>query len=285
MNCLQKINRARLLIFSLSATTIGFVISGIVGNKADALFLKALALLKKTVVLDSTWQIVVICLLPIFAISIILLGLIAIRYYRSQQAALNLVRLDDTLLRLLSSFTANPDKQAATKLLFQEFLTDTLELFEDGCRISIMRPDDDDPEWLVIWQSLRVPFETVHRTRLYIGSNHPHPKTGIAGKVFLTQKHLVVHLSWDRTNSRWSPDDPDYVPFISRTTRRSVPYKAIAAMPIIESIDDSGKTTCIGVLCLDSSDATAFDSNEILDGLSSVSERILAILKILENYN
>lgn len=244
------------------------------------MLLRILDFAKTIVTWNNTWQIIVVLLLPCCIICSILLGLTALRYYRSQQAALNLVRLDDTLLRLLSSFKANPDKKAATRLLFQEFLADTLELFEDGCRISIMRPDNNDSEWLVIWQSLRVPPETIQRTRLYIGSTQAHPKEGIAGKVFSTQKRIVVHLSWNKKELIWSPDNKNYVPFISRITEKSLPYRAIASVPIIDSNDDA-----LGVLCLDSMDPRAFDSQEIQDGLSSVSERISAILKILENYN
>lgn len=94
------------------------------------------------------------------------------------------------------------------------------------------------------------------------------------------KKLRVVHLLW--TDNQWKPDDSAYKVFIPRKTQRSMPYQAIAAVPII---DNTNPGRCMGVLCLDSKDSKAFDSKKIKEGLSSVAVRISAIFLILENYN
>ena len=162
-------NRLAKIVSILSVVIFIPAFSGIVGNRADSIFLIIISFFQGNgTILVAKWLLMLVILLIIL---VILIGLgIASLYYRSQQVAISLVKLDDSLLRLLSSFKQNPDLEDAAKLLFQEFLTDTLELFTDGCRISILRPDGDS-ELLTIWQSLRVPPETIDRTRFYIGSN------------------------------------------------------------------------------------------------------------------
>jgi hypothetical protein len=267
------------ILWPVIATVLTLAFSGIVGNRADSALLQLLPFLQQTTtVAVARWLLILIVLLPSLAIGLPL-SLIALRYYRSQQAAISLVKLDDSLLRLLSAFRQNPDKQAATRLLFQEFLEDTLELFKDGCRISILQPDSNDPEFLTIWQSLRVPFETIQRTRFYIGSNSADRRVGIAGLAFQQQKLMTVHLSWKK--DRWIPDDSNYHIFIQRNTKKGMPYRSVVAVPIINNNDEQ---QCLGVLCLDSTDEQAFDTKKVQDGLRAVADRVSAILLILENY-
>ena len=262
------------------ATLLTLSLSGIIGNRADSALLQLLPFFQQTVtVAVARWLLVLVVLLPSFAIGVPL-GLTAFHYYRSQQAAINLVKLDDSLLRLLSSFNQTQDKKAATTLLFQEFLEDTLELFRDGCRISILRPDCNNPEFLTVWQSLRVPLETIQRTEFYIGSNSTHKQIGIAGLAFKNQTLEVIHLSWQ--NNHWVPDNPKYYTFVQRDTPKSMPYRAIVVVPIINNANPS---QCLGVLCLDSMDIQAFDSKRVQDGLRAVSDRISATLLILENHS
>jgi GAF domain len=267
------------ILWPVLATILTLAFSGIVGNRADSALLQLLPFLQQTTtVAVARWLLILIVLLPSLAIGIPL-ALMALRYYRSQQAAISLVKLDDSLLRLLSAFKQNPDKQVATRLLFQEFLEDTLELFKDGCRISILQPDRDEPEFLSIWQSLRVPFETIQRTRFYIGSNPADRRVGIAGLAFQQQKLMTVHLYWK--NGQWTPDNPNYYIFIQRTTKKGMPYRSVVAVPII---NNNEAEQCLGVLCLDSADEQAFDTKKVQDGLRSVADRVSAILLILENY-
>jgi hypothetical protein len=252
---------------------------GITGNRADSIFLIIISFFQGSIVNTMPrWLLMLVILLLILVIS---LGLsIAFLYYRSQQVAISLVKLDDSLLRLLSSFKQNPNREYAENLLFQEFLTDTLELFTDGCRISIFRPDNHDSEFLTIWQSLRVPPETIQRTRFYIGSNKDDKRVGIAGLVFKQQMLKIAHLSWQK--DKWSPDDTNYYNFVDRTTPKSMPYRVVVAVPIV---DNTNPNQCLGVLCLDSMNEKAFDSKKIQDGLRSVADRISAILLILKNYS
>jgi hypothetical protein len=279
-NRLPSIVKAILkILWPVLATLITLSLSGIIGNRADSALLQLLPFFQQTItVAVARWLIVLVVLVPIFAIGIPV-GLTAFHYYRSQQAAINLVKLDDSLLRLLSSFKQTSDKQAATTLLFQEFLEDTLELFRDGCRISILREDCNTPEFLTIWQSLRVPLETIQRTKFYIGSNADDKRVGIAGIAFRQQTIKITHLSWEQ--NQWSADRPEYYTFAQRTTLKSMPYRAIATVPII---DNTSPNQCLGILCLDSMDPQAFDSKRVQDGLQSVADRISATLLILKNY-
>lgn len=278
-NRLPSIARAILkILWPVIATLLTLSLSGIVGNRADSALLQLLPFLQQTITV-ARWLIVLVVLVPIFAIGIPL-GLTAFHYYRSQQAAINLVKLDDSLLRLLASFRRSSDRQTATARLFQEFLEDTLELFKDGCRISILRKDPENPEFLKIWQSLRVPPETIDRTQFYIGANENDKRIGIAGIAFKQQALKIVHLTWKQ--EKWSADSSDYYDFVKRTTLKSMPYRAIVAVPII---DNTNPNQCLGILCLDSMDAQAFDSKRIQDGLRSVADRISATLSILENYS
>jgi GAF domain len=280
-NRLPSIAKAILkILWPVIATLLTLSLSGIVGNRADSALLQLLPFFQQTVtVAVARWLLVLVVLLPSLAIGIPL-GLTAFHYYRSQQAAINLVKLDDSLLRLLSSFKQTPDKQIATILLFQEFLEDTLELFRDGCRISILRPDKNKSEFLTIWQSLRVPPETIQRTKFYIGSNADDKRVGIAGIAFKQQTLKIVHLFWKK--NQWSADNSDYYAFAQRTTLKSMPYRTIAVVPII---DNTNPNQCLGILCLDSMDAQAFNSKRVQEGLRSVADRISAALLILENHS
>jgi GAF domain len=236
------------ILWPVIATILTLAFSGIVGNRADSALLQLLPFLQQTTtVAVARWLLILIVLLPSLAIGLPL-ALMALRYYRSQQAA--------------------------TRLLFQEFLEDTLELFKDGCRISILQPDSNDPEFLTIWQSLRVPFETIQRTRFYIGSNSADRRVGIAGLAFQQQKLMTVHLYWN-------PDNLSYYAFVKRPTKKGMPYRSMVAVPII---NNNNAQQCLGVLCLDSTDEQAFDTKRVQDGLRAVTDRVSAILLILENY-
>jgi GAF domain len=268
------------ILWPIIATILTLSFSGIVGNRADSALLQLLPFLQQTTtVAVARWILILVIFLPSLAI-IIPLALTALRYYRSQQAAISLVKLDDSLLRLLSSFKQNPDKQAATTLLFQEFLADTLELFKDGCRISILQPDNNDPDFLTIWQSFRVPSETIQRTKFYIGSNQADKRVGIAGLAFQRQTLMTVHLFWKK--NQWVSDNPNYYTFIQRDTLKGMPYRAVVTVPII---NNNNPNQCLGILCLDSMDEQAFDTKKVQDGLRSVADRVSAILLILENYS
>ncbi len=268
------------ILWPIIATVLTLSINGIIGNRADSVLLQLLPFLQQTTtVAVARWIFILVILLPTLVI-IIPLALRTLHYYRSQQAAINLVKLDDSLLRLLSSFKQNPDKQVATTLLFQEFLEDTLELFKDGCRISILQPDSNDPDFLTIWQSLRVPFETINRTKFYIGNSKADKQVGIAGLSFQKQILMTVHLSWKK--NQWIPDNSNYHTFIQRDTLKGMPYRAVVTVPII---NNNNPNQCLGVLCLDSMDEQAFDTKRVQDGLRSVADRVSAILLILENYS
>lgn len=108
--------------------------TGVIGNRSDWAFLEGISSLRKVISQIGGVE-VPVWMLALFLVFTFLLAWTTFHYFGSHRAAIKLVKLDDTLLRLLSSFKLNPNTSQATTLLFQEFFEDTLELFSDGCRV------------------------------------------------------------------------------------------------------------------------------------------------------
>jgi hypothetical protein len=265
---LNRLSKKEILL--LIAAILSFVVlaafSGIVGNRADAFFMQVLPFLSKVVNFTLPLWVIVPVLL-------ILLFLVVLNYYASQQAV-KLLKLDESLLRLLAAFHDNPDQQSATKLLFQDFLANILELLPNGCRIFIMRQGEHDPDFLTIWQSWKIPSETIDRTRLQI-SNSQSRDIGLAGSVFLSGRQEVANFIWK--NETWVEDNAKYVYIVPKNTRKSLPYKSTIAVPVINEITN----TCIGVLCVDCSEPKTFDSQDVQRLLAVIAIRTSSILSIL----
>lgn len=245
--------------------------SGIVGNRADSVFIAYLPYLIDTQI--SLW-IVLLIFFPIVISAI----WFAIRNYRSQQAAIKFVRLDDTLFNNLSSIDRSIDLNEAEKNIINAFLEGTLELFADGCRIHILRPDPQDNSYIKIWHSYGIPRETVDRTQFYVGIPSPDRRSGIAGKSYREKKIYVVKIEARnrqivaKTNHCTSDD---YISFA--VNRREVPYKSFISVPIID-----GSSNSLGVLCIDSRATNTFDPKAIRDLIDTVAVRIATIIAIFE---
>jgi hypothetical protein len=244
-------------------------VGGIVGNRADALVMQVLPFLSKAVNF----------MIPLWIVALVLLILLllgTLNYYSSRQAV-KLLKLDESLLRLLAAFHNNADKPSATKLLFQDFLANVLELLPNGCRIFIMRPEEHNTNFLTIWQSWKIPIETIERTRLQI-SDSQNRDIGLAGSAFLSGKQEVANFTWK--NEAWVSDNAKYIYIVPKNTKKSLPYKSAIAVPIINEVTNE----CIGVLCVDCIYEKAFDSQDIQQILAVIASRtpsILAILKCL----
>lgn len=265
MHHIWPLNQRRWKIIApIFVTILGFAIAGIIGNRADAIFIE-LFLQLSTPLGEPLWV-----LGFIFLIVVIPLVIFLIRYRNAHQLASKLNELDDSLLLLLSQLDVNPDREGALNLIVDKFLEDTLALFADGCRISILHPDPKKPDYLMIWQSLKLPVETVKRTRFYIGQDNEKWQ-GVAAKTFIEGKYRIVHLF--KKNGGYHADDPDYKFFVPKRPKPS--YLSFITVPIKDHNEK-----CIAVLCVDSDTLTAFDSLKVQQLLLAVGRRLAAIMQI-----
>jgi GAF domain len=179
---------------------------------------------------------------------------------------------DETLLRLLPGLVNNTDRERAARGLAREYLQDARHVFQENvARASILRPSQDEPEYLVTWAWYQMPQESRTRTRFYIGPDEGR-KRGIAGKAYVMREVQVIHFT-QGVSGHWEPDDPDYQVFDN--TQTDPLYRSFVAVPILGAEYD-----CLGVLCFDSPSPTAFDSEGIQDLLLALGTRIAAVIRM-----
>lgn len=263
---LQKLPGVGKFIFRLVWPVFLLAVGGVVGNRADSAFLDFLPFLSDTTV--NLWIVLLACLFVVApAVGV------AAHYYRSQRVAIQFIRLDDTLFRLLSTTNVGSDPEEVTRRLIEEFLEDTLELFADGCRIHLLRPDPSDTDYLKIWHSRGIPPETIERSRFYIGAQD-NIKRGVAGKAYLDKQIRVVKIRVEK--DRRIASSKEYISFVDK--RKRIPYRSFVAVPITDADQES-----LGVLCIDSRATDTFDPMPIRNLLGNVADRLAATILILEN--
>src|SRR5207248_2250654 len=188
----------------------------------------------------------------------------------------NVVKLDDSLLRLLPSLISAKDREDEMKRLLVELLRDVTRAFAgDVNRASILLPDTAK-EYLRVWAHYQMPEESIGRTQFYIGKEIDR-KRGVAGEVFSDSQLRVVHIQIKEGIGDWKPDSTDYMVF--DTKRPYPPYRSFVGVPIV-----GGEETiaCLGVVCFDSESSTAFDPPEIQDMLLMLGRRIATALLIYQ---
>jgi GAF domain-containing protein len=263
-------NWVKVLITFLGTLSI-IAINGIVGNRADAGFLKVLPLLHSPIKIP-VWAVLALLLSTIFPLIVALQ-----HYYKAHQIVTKLNKLDETLLLLLPKLYVTHDINEALKRLLEEFLSRTIDLVQllDGCGIAVYGPDHNDRDYLTTWCQLESPNENKEKARFYIG-NDPNKKRGVAGYTFLDKTRRIVHLF--KKNGGWQADNHEYIFLVdSRSRRRS--YTALITVPIIGDANDS-----LGVLCLYSNSITAFDSTAVQDLLIAIAGRLSAAMLVARTY-
>jgi hypothetical protein len=243
----------------------GIAVAGIIGNRSDAGFVWAWSNIS-TPFLIPLWVLILI-----FLFLLLIPAIFLVRFYNAHQLATKLNELDGTLWLLISSLDLNPDREEALGLLVEKFLEDTLKLFADGCRISILRPNTNTPDYLTVWRSSLLPSETVKRLRFYIGSDNEKQR-GVAGHTFMDNQLRVVHLF--KQDNIWHADDPDYRFFVKRPKPS---YLSFVAVPIINN-----NKKCMAVLCIDSNSKTAFDAEKVQELLLALGRRLAAAMQIAQ---
>lgn len=179
-----------------------------------------------------------------------------------------LIKLDDSLLRLLARLTLGSNYETRIKRLLREFLMDATRLFATQVnRAYILRVDPNDQQSLAPWVDYQMSRESLERTRFYIGQDADKPR-GVAGEAYI--QHRILVCRFDRNGQ---PDSQCYVVFDAR--RPKPPYESLVAVPIM-----SPDNVCVGVLCFDSVQRETFDSAEVQEMLSSLAGRLGSALVV-----
>jgi hypothetical protein len=265
--------RLRVSIGAVVAFMASAAVAGIIGNRADFLFVWLWGLI--TTAGLRAWVIILLLLLLISWILIVFRW----RHNRSLSHGLdtidNVVKLDDSLLRLIPSLISAQDREGEMKRLLVELLRDATRAFAgDVHRASILLPDTSR-DHLRVWAHYQMPEESVARLKFYIGQEVDR-KRGVAGEVFLDSQLRVVHIKED--NGHWKPDTGSYIVFDAK--RPYPPYRSFVSVPIVVGEET---TDCLGVVCFDSENLAAFDPPEIQYLLLKLGNRIAAGLLIYQH--
>jgi hypothetical protein len=263
-----KISVAAIFVFIASAAT-----AGIIGNRADFLFVLLWGLITTGGL--RAWVIILLLLLLISWILLVFKW----RRNRSLSRGLdtidNVVKLDDSLLRLITSLVSAQDREGEMKRLLVELLRDATRAFVgDVHRASILLPDTSR-DHLRVWAHYQMPEESVARLKFYIGQEVDR-KRGVAGEVFLDGQLRVVHIKED--NGHWKPDTESYRVFDAK--RPYPPYRSFVSVPIVVGEEAAD---CLGVVCFDSENLAVFDPPEIQYLLLKLGNRIAAGLLIYQH--
>lgn len=271
----------------------GFIVlaalSGIVGNRADAVFVRSLSPAKRFAnaeLVVPVWEaaLVFVLLLALQVVFFLALrtmvrrGVAArIAQIRADQDeldalgnAIKLVQMDDTLLRLLPRLAPAPNRGQAIEMLLTEFLRDATGVFGgDVSRGMILHVEGDQ---LAAWVGYQMPRETLERTRFPLVDTANRPQ-GVAKRTYQDGKLRVVHFSRVKgERGKFRPDSRDYK--VLDHSRPHPPYRSFVTVAI------AGDADRLGVLCFDSMSIDAFDLPEIQQFLGAISRRIAAAMTI-----
>jgi GAF domain len=240
-------------------------IVGIIGNRADAAFLSALPILGNIITI-RLWT------LPIIIVATYLPLCLTIHHYRKAHAfSTKINRLDERLMRLLPQLSS-----VSAEVITDRLIDDVFACFDflQECSIAVYKPSPSNPADLILWRDKGLSVE--HIRSFYIGDQRGHNFfVGVQGTIFKTQKQEVVHI-W-KEGSRISSDfNPSNNYPVDASGRLS--YQAMVCSPII---NESNKT--IGVLCLYSRSRVGFDSENTQKLVSSIAEKVSAILVAAQN--
>ncbi len=112
--------------------------------------------------------------------------------------------------------------------------------------------------------------ESKGQTRFCIDSRKDSSTRGLAGEVFLTRRIIVAHISDKKGVLR--SDEASYIP--SPHSKPSF-CGSLIGVPVTTG-EETGD--CLGVLCFDSYNSTAFDAPIVRDILMIVATRIAEVL-------
>lgn len=283
----------KVTVGAVTLLVISPIYNGVVGNRADALFMwlapGAWSWLGANVGIRETIEVVLVLAVPLAAIPGWRLG---------QRGSMNrlheleagvgeleavapkfelLLRLDDGLLRAMPRLLPRQDREATMRSLVRGWLRDCAALFApDVSRATLLRPVDLN--WMEPWESYGMPESSLAGRRFYIGKESDPARRGIAGEVYASREHRVIHVR--DIEGRWLADDPAYIDFEGET--RFPRYLAFVAVPVYWQED-----TPAGVLCLDSKNPNIFDQEPLVALLLALGRRIgmaVEVYELLQEY-
>ncbi len=301
-----KIRISALIAFG--SAVLAMIVAGIIGGRADALFVALWEIVSKFLTANS-WPWIIVLALSISLAACVyfwwqnaneLTSLSKDREAFSREiiikdtkiealskeretlhqelSTLNKVMvLDNSVLRLLPSLIAARDLEEEMRKLVKKLLEDTCGTFAgDVDRASLYLPDPKTGnEYLTFWEGYQMPRESILRTRFYIGMKDVDKVRGLAGETFFYHQIRVGHII--KENSRWKADSSSYIDFDIK--RPYPPYRSLVSVPLIIG---ENPTDCLGVMCFDSENATVFDSSDIQAMLLKLGACIASVLLIYQ---
>jgi len=184
--------------------------------------------------------------------------------------------LDYTLLLLLSELDGRGKEQWEAELvnLLAKFLQDITDVLNDVRRATLLRVEGD---FLIPWAHYKMPEASLQQMRFYIGNDHSRSgERGVAGAAFDSGAIEIVRLK--QTGNEWVPNHKSYIFF--EPPQHHPQYGSFAAIPLL-----GANNAKFGVLCLDSPDRSCFDAPELTDLLTSLSDRLVATILLLQKWD
>ncbi len=180
----------------------------------------------------------------------------------------HLVRMGDSLLRLLARLNKGDQIDEEFVRLLEEYLRDATGVFEgDVSRGMILKREGQE---LIPLAGFQMPQATMQRSRFRI-AGRGREAHGIAGIAYRTGEPKVVHFV--QREGRFESDMPnDYI--VCDDARPCPPYRSFIAAPI------PGSPSPRGVICFDSMRIDAFDTIEIQSLVANMALQVSSSLEI-----
>lgn len=264
-------------LWALLWTIVSFVLLAIVGEVIGNVgydILRPYFPLLTIVVSGPLWLILGFDIIVVFFLTIPL-AYYAWTFKRKSNLSSQLNELDITLHRLLGRLGKAPMDEVIERIMC-DFLEEILELFklyDDGYRISVFVPDDQNPEYLVMKYAANMPADTISRTKFYIGpESDPEKPRGIAGRTYLDGE--IRHVQFNRQkNGYWVADTPGYKTFVQG---KQPSYRSFVTIPI--NLDSENRR--FGVLCLDSKHKDACSDEQSQSILLDIGTKIATVIHL-----
>jgi hypothetical protein len=267
-------------VFILIGGVITIAVEGIIGNRADVLFVEGASWIPSSVNQNAIPWIALGLFLMLSAVESFCL----LQHIKLLKLALRrtrkMVELDSSLLRVLASWIPTTRRDQEAKRILREVLHDATTEFDDSTyRAAVLLPDATG-EYLTCWASYEMPQDSIENMQFYIGNNGQTKaeKGGVAGEAYMEEKIIIGHV--EKMNNVWiCTDCKSYRKF--NGSRAVSPYKSFANVPIL-ALDPLARNTprCLGVVCFDSPQERIFDSKEMEGILFRIASRVAAAILI-----
>jgi hypothetical protein len=180
-------------VFILIGGVITIAVEGIIGNRADVLFVEGASWISSSVNQNAIPWIALVLLLMLSAVESFYL----LQHIKLLKLALRrtnkMVELDSSLLRVLASWIPTTKRDQEAKRILREVLHDATTEFDDSTyRAAVLIPDANE-EFLTCWSSYEMPQDSIENMQFYIGNNAQMKveKGGVAGEAYMNEKIII----------------------------------------------------------------------------------------------